>query len=229
MLISATRTVSALTLRALFYAALFVVVVIVHLSLTGILRANGLIGGVALFISGAVVLGLVLLAVNVGDWVREKRAARLEILRMRQGLPGGPCCVVWKTGDVPSEQHEDAMPWQLTGPLRARYPKLARRLGVEGVAVVEFEVGAGGVVKNAHCVYAWPSDVFFEAAREALVRVKFEPKPEMHVRFGASYRMPFVFRISGASKLADHGVRAKPLRPALTAAQAAVDKLRRTG
>jgi TonB family protein len=229
MLISATRTVSALTLRALFYAALFVVVVVVHLSLTGILRANGLIGGVSLFVSGAVVLGLVLLAVNVADWVREKRAARLEILRMRQGLPGGPCCVVWKTGDAPVEQHEDAMPWQLAGPLRARYPKLARRLGVEGVAVVEFEVGAGGVVKHPHCVYAWPSDVFFEAAREALLRVQFEPKPDMHVRFGASYRMPFVFRISGASKLADQGVRAKPLRPALTAAQAAVDKLRRTG
>jgi TonB family protein len=121
------------------------------------------------------------------------------------------------------------MPWQLTGPLRARYPKLARRLGVEGVAVVEFEVGAGGVVKSAHCVYAWPSDIFFDAAREALVRVKFEPKPDTHVRFGASYRMPFVFRISGASKLADQGVRAKQLRPALNAAQAAVEKMRRTG
>ncbi|HYD74042.1 MAG TPA: energy transducer TonB [Candidatus Binatia bacterium] len=229
MLISATRTVSTLTLRALFYALLFVVVVVVHLSLTGILRANGLVGGVALLVSGAVVLGLVLLAVNMADWAREKRAARLEILRMRQGLPGGPCCVVWKTGGDPSEQSEDAMPWQLAGPLRARYPKLARRLGVEGVAVVEFEVGAGGVVKNAHCVYAWPSDVFFDAAREALLRVKFEPKPDTHVRFGASYRMPFVFRISGASKLADQGVRAKQLRPALSAAQAAVEKLRRTG
>lgn len=228
MLISATRTVSALTLRALFYAALFVVVVVVHLSLTGILRANGLVGGVSLFLSGAVVLGVVLLTVNLADWVREKRAARLEILRMRQGLPGGPCCVVWKTGDA-SEQHDDAMPWQLAGPLRARYPKLARRLGVEGVAVVEFEVGAGGVVKNAHCVYAWPSDVFFEAAREALLRVKFEPKPDTHVRFGASYRMPFVFRISGASKLNDRGVRARQLRPALNAARDAVEKMRRTG
>lgn len=225
MLVSATRTVSALTLRAAFYAALFVVVVIVHLSLTGILRAQGWTSSVSLFASGAVVLGLVLLIVNLADWVREQRAARLEILRMRQGLPGGPCCVVWKTGD-PSEASEDAMPWQLAGPLRARYPKLARRLGVEGVAVVEFEVGAGGVVKNAHCVYAWPSDVFFDAAREALVRARFEPKPDMHVRFGAGYRMPFVFRISGASKLTDRGVRARPLRPALNAARDAVDKLR---
>jgi len=228
MLVSATRTVSALTLRALFYAGLFVVVVIVHLSLTGILRAQGWAPNFSLFASGAVVLGLVLLIVNLADLLREKRAARLEILRMRQGLPGGPCCVVWKTGDA-YEPHEDTMPWQLAGPLRARYPKLARRLGVEGVAVVDFEVGAGGVVKNAHCVYAWPSDVFFEAAREALLRSKFEPKPDMHVRFGASYRMPFVFRIAGASRLSDRGVRAKPLRPALNAAQDAVEKLRNAG
>jgi TonB family protein len=226
MLVSATRTVSALTLRAVFYATLFILVVVTHLSLTGILRAQGWNPGVSVFASGAVVLGLVLLLVNLADWVREKRAARLEILRMRQGLPGGPCCVVWKTGD-PADQSEDAMPWRLSGPLRARYPKLARRLGVEGVAVVEFEIGAGGVVKNAHCVYAWPSDVFFEAAREALMRARFEPKPDVHVRFGASYRMPFVFRISGASRSGDRGVRAKPLHPALDAARDAVDKFRR--
>lgn len=226
MLVSATRTVSALTLRAIFYAGLFVVVVVVHLSLTGILRAQGWAPSFSLFASGAVVLGLVLLLVNLADWVREKRAARLEIQRMRQGLPGGPCCVVWKTGGDASEQSEDAMPWRLTGPLRARYPKLARRLGVEGVAVVEFEVGAGGVVKNAHCVYAWPSDVFFDAAREALIRARFEPKPDVHVRFGASYRMPFVFRIAGASKLAQGGLRAEPPRPALAAAQKAFARLR---
>jgi len=228
MLISATRTISALTLRGLFYAALFVAVVILHLSLTGILRAQGWNGGFSLFASGAVVLGLVLVVVNLADWVREKRASHVEIQRMRQGLPGGPCCVVWKTGDAAGEP-EDAMPWQLAGPLRARYPKLARRLGVEGVAVVDFEVGAGGVVKNAHCVYAWPSDVFFEAAREALLRARFEPKPETHVRFGASYRMPFVFRIAGASELADVGVQARPLRPALSAARNAVEKLRSAG
>jgi TonB family protein len=227
MLVSATRTISALTIRAIFYGALFVVVVIVHLSLTGALRAQGWSGGVALFASGAVVLGLVLLLINLADGVREQRAVRLEILRMRHRLPGGPCCVVWKTGEA--QETEDAMPWQLAAPLRARYPRLARRLGVEGVAVVEFEIGAGGVVKNAHCAYAWPSDLFFDAAREALVHAKFEPKPDMHVRFGASYRMPFVFRIAGASKLADHGVRARPLRPALNAAQDAVHRLRRAG
>jgi hypothetical protein len=69
--------------------------------------------------------------------------------------------------------------------------------------------------------------VFFDAAREALLRARFEPKPDLHVRFGASYRMPFVFRIAGASTLPDHGVRARPLRPALNAARRAVEKLRR--
>jgi TonB family protein len=224
MLVSATRTVSALTLRAIFYGALFVVVVAAHLALTGALRAQGWNGGAALFASGAVVLGFVLVLVNAAEWVREKRAARLEVLRFRQGLPAGPCCVVWKTSEA--AEGGDAMPWRLAAPLRARYPKLARRLGVEGVAVVEFEIGAGGVVKHAHCVYAWPSNVFFDAAREALVRARFEPKPDMHVRFGASYRMPFVFRIAGASGLAERGQRALPLHPTLHAAQRAMEKLR---
>lgn len=225
MLVQATRTLSALTLRALFYGALFIVVVVVHLALTGALREQGWGPSASLLASGAAVLGLVLVLVNVGDWVREKRAAHREIQRMKQGLPSGPCCVVWKTAE-PAQESEEAMPWEIAGPLRARYPRLARRLGVEGVAIAEFEVGAGGVVKNIHCVYAWPSDVFFDSAREALLVAKFQPKPDTHVRFGASYRIPFVFRIAGASKLTEHGRRARTLRPTLHAAQRAVEKLR---
>ncbi len=121
------------------------------------------------------------------------------------------------------------MPWTIIGPVRARYPKLARRLGVEGVVVAEFEVGANGAAKNINCVYAWPSDVFYAAAREALEHARFVPRDDIHMRFGASYRMPFVFRISGAAKLEDRGRRARQLRPAVAAAQQAVDKLRRAG
>jgi TonB family protein len=91
------------------------------------------------------------------------------------------------------------MPWTLSAPLRARYPALARRLGVEGVAVVDFEINAQGGAKTIQCVEAWPSDVFYAAAREALERARFEPREDQHVRFGASYRMPFVFRIAGAA------------------------------
>lgn len=227
MLISATRTVSTLTMRALFYGALFVVVVLTHLALTSALRAQGWGGSASLLTSGAAVLAFVLIAVHVAEWLRERMAAHREMQRVKQRLPHGPCCVVWKNVE-PAQESEEAMPWEVVGPLRARYPKLARRLGVEGVAVADFEIGAGGVVKNVHCAYAWPSDVFFDAAREALLIAKFQPKSDQHVRFGSSYRMPFVFRIAGASKLSESGRRARTLRPTLHAAQQAVEKLRGT-
>jgi TonB family protein len=225
MLVWTTRTFSALTLRALFYGALFLVVVVVHVALTTAMRAHGWNGGASLFASGAVVLVLVLLLTNFGDWLRARRAAAREMLRVRQGLPAGPCCVVWKKAEGEAESD---MPWDLVGHLRARYPKLARRLGVEGVAVVDFEINAEGAAKNIHCVYAWPSDVFFDAAREAMAHAKFSPKPDTHPRFGASFRMPFVFRISGAARLKDSGRRARTLRPGLHAAQQAVEKLRKS-
>lgn len=228
MLVQATRTVSTWTMRALFYGGLFVVVVASHVGLTAALRAQGWAGGTSLFVSGAVVLGLVVVLVNLADWLRKMRAEWRERARIKQGLPDGPCCVVWRPGVNATDDDEAAMPWEVAGPLRARYPRLARRLGVEGVAVVDFEVGAGGRVKNVHCVYAWPSDVFYEAAREAMLRTKFEPKGDRHVRFGASYKMPFVFRISGAAKVSQSGRRARKLRPTLQAAADAVDKLRGT-
>lgn len=228
MLISATRTLSTWTTRALFYGALFIVVVMLHLGLTGALRAQGWGGSASLLTSGAAVLALVLIIVNVADWVRAKMAEHREMQRVKQRLPSGPCCVLWKNAE-PAQEAEESMPWEVAGPLRARYPKLARRLGVEGVAIAEFEIAAGGKVKNVHCVYAWPSDVFFESAREALLNTQFQPKADQHVRFGSSYRMPFVFRIDGASKIKDAGRRARKLRPTLQAAQQAVDKIRNAG
>lgn len=225
MLVWATRTVSALTLRALFYGTLFLTVVLMHVALTSALRTQGWGGGASLFTSGAAVLGLVLVLVNVADWLREKRAAAREIERMRQGLPGGPCCVVWRAAEG---EGESDMPWEVAGLLRARFPALARRLGVEGVAVVEFEISAQGTAKNVHCIYAWPSDVFFESAREALAHAQFKAKADAQVRYGTSFRMPFVFRISGAARLKDAGRRASTLRPSLQAAQQVVEKLRRS-
>lgn len=226
MLVRTTRTLSTFTLRALFFGSLFVVVVVVHMGLTGALRQMGWGGGVSLLASGAVVLGLVLMLVNVADWIRERRDAAREIQRMRQGLPGGPCCVVWRSAEG-GEHREDAMPWRLAAPMHARYPGLARRLGVEGVALVEFEVSSEGRAKNIHCVYAWPADIFYQAAHEALAHAQFEPKPDMQLRFGASYRMPFVFRIAGAARLNEPGVRARTLWTPLHAARRAAQRLRR--
>jgi TonB family protein len=233
MLIRTTRTLSTWMLRGLFYAALFAVVVIAHLAVSGVLRAQGWGGGVALLVAGAVVLVFVVVITNAAEWLRERLRERREMRRVQQRLPSGPCCVVWRTPEEKTVrellEQEDAdhsdMPWDVVGPLRARYPRLARSLGVEGVAIAEFEVGADGRAKNINCVDAWPSDVFYEAAREALLHAKFQPK-DVHVRFGASYKMPFVFRIAGASKARDTGRRAQPLHPAVVAAQQAVENLR---
>jgi len=226
MLVRATRTASALASRLIFYAALFVIVVVVHVALSGALQRMGWQPGAAQLASGAAVLALVLVLAQAGEWVREWRAARREVKRMQQRLPSGPCCVVWREADAGAGNDDQAMPWGIVGPVRARYPRLARRFGIEGVAIAEFEVTTEGRAKNIHCVDAWPSDVFFESAREALSIARFELKADIHPRFGATYRMPFVFRIAGASRLKTHGRRAKKLRPALHAARGAVDKLR---
>jgi TonB family protein len=233
MLIRTTRTLSAWAMRALFYAALFAVVVLSHLAITTLLLAQGWGGGVAMLIAGAIVLVFVIVVFSAGEWLRDRLRERQEMQRVKQRLPSGPCCVVWRAPeektvrqllDEEEGDHSD-MPWDVVGPLRARYPKLARRLGIEGVAIAEFEVGADGRAKNINCVDAWPSDVFYDAAREALMLARFQPK-DVHVRYGASYKMPFVFRISGASKARDAGRRARMLRPTLVAAQQAVENLR---
>jgi TonB family protein len=224
MLVRASRTASALISRLIFYVALFVTVAIVQMALTGALKKEGWNGGLALFVSGCVVLAMVLGGVQAGAWLAAWRAAMRERARLKQKLTDGPCCVVWRPDQF--DLGPD-IPWEIIGHIRARYPRLARRLGVEGYAIAEFEMSAGGVAKNIHVVDAWPSDVFFDAAREALLHARFEPKGDVHVRFGASYRLPFVFRINGAAKLRDRGRRARPLRPALHAAGQAVEKLRR--
>lgn len=221
MLVSATRTIWALTLRALFYGALFLAVVVAHMAFTAALRRQGWGGALSLTISGAIVLGSILLLISGADWLREQRALADERARRKQRLPDGPCCVVWREGEGESQEQ-----WELIAPLRTRFPNLPRRLGLEGVAVVDYEVSAEGRAKNIHCVHAWPSDAFYDAARAALVHARFEPKPDIHVRYGESYQMPFVFRIEGAAKLSVRARRERFLRSAWRAAALAVEKLR---
>jgi TonB family protein len=223
MLVQATRTVSALSLRAVMYVTLFLVVAIAQVAIVTALRNSGWKAGSALAVSGVVVLAIVLSALWLNGAVARYRAAWLERQRVTQGLPDGPCCLVMKSG---ANSGENDMPWEVIGPLRARYPKLARQLGVEGYALVGFEVSADGSAKNVHCIDAWPNDTFFDAATEALAHARFQHRPDQHPRFGASFRMPFVFRISGAARVKERGRRARTLRPGLVAAQQAVEKLR---
>ena len=223
MLVRATRTLSMWMLRALFYAALFLVVVVVHVALTTALRQHGWNGSLSLLASGAAVLFLVLALMHSADWLRQWLHERRELERFKSKLPAGPMCVLWK----PASDREGgvAMPWDVIGPMRARYPRLPRRLQIEGYAIAEFEVSADGRAKNIHLVDAWPSDVFFASAKEALEHARFQPSLDEHVRYGASYRMPFVFRLNGLSQLPEKGERAKTLRPVLHAAQRFVESL----
>ncbi|MES1199633.1 MAG: energy transducer TonB [Pseudomonadota bacterium] len=210
MLVSATRTVSALTLRFLFYGVLFLVVAIAQVAITTELHSAGLGGGVSLAISGSIVLVIVLSGAQVGEWLSERRAAARELERLRQGLPSGPCCVVWG-GEGGGEAA--GMPWELIGALQGQYPRLARRLGIEGLAILEFEVNSEGRAKNIHCVEAWPSPVFSDAAQQALVAARFRLRDDEPPRFGASYRMPFVFRIAGATRFKRRRAKAPQAAP----------------
>jgi TonB family protein len=223
MLVRATRTLSRWILRALFYAALFLVVVIVHLALTTALRQYGLNGSLSLLLSGAAVLMVVLLLIQAASWLRQWLHEQRELTRARLRLPVGPTCLIWQAN---SEQAQTSpMPWEVIGPMRARYPGLPRRLGIEGYAIAEFEVSAKGRAKNIHLVDAWPSDIFFTSAKEALLQARFQPSLDEHVRYGASYRMPFVFRLPGSSKLPEKDARAKTLRPILHAVQRLMENI----
>lgn len=193
MLITASRAVPRMLLWALFHGALFVLVVVVHIGLSGALGSQGVPGALAQTVSGAVVLGLVLLALSAAEWWGQQQERALEAARVRYRMPG-PCSVVWREGEG-----ENLSQWELIGPLRAHYPSLLRRLGVEGVTVIDFEVSAEGRAKNLRCLHAWPTDTFYEAARDALESARFTPQPDIHVRYGESYQLPFVFRLSRAS------------------------------
>lgn len=208
MLIWATRRLPQAVARALILVGLFVLVVVLQIAFTSGFRAAGLPPGYALGASGICVLGAVLLL----NWRYQEHARRrvlaYEAARLRQGLPDGPCCVVWRGASGAATGSLD-MPWELIDDIRIVYPRVAKALGVEGVAVIEFEVGADGAAKNLHCLDSWPSAVFYNAAAAALGEARFQLRWGAEARFGASYRMPFVFRIAGAAQIREEGRRAR--------------------
>jgi TonB family protein len=211
--VSAARSVSAFTARALFLGGLFLFVIILQGALVASLRGLGINGGPALLISGAAILPAVLAVAAVARWLSARAAAKLDAQREAAALPNGACCVIWREqGGAGAD-----FPWELQGDVQAAYPKLARRLGIEGFAVVDFEVGADGAAKNLHLVDVWPAAMFYGAATEALRQARFALRPGAAPRFGPSYRIPFVFRIRGAAKVRDKGHSA--MSPAVHAAK----------
>ncbi|MFZ4121125.1 MAG: TonB family protein [Caulobacterales bacterium] len=203
MFVWATRTVWQLALRAAFFIGLFITVIFLQVAVVTGLRGMGWSPGNALGASGVVVLSVVL-GVHFGLLFQARlKAKKLDGARLRLGLPEGACCVVWRGGPG------DNIPWDVEGQIQADYPAVAEVLKIEGFAVVDFEVGHDGRAKNLHCVDVWPAAVFYDSAADALKRANFRSSDPHGPRFGPSYRVPFVFRIKGASRQRDAGALAK--------------------
>lgn len=200
MQVAATKAISSFARTALTLAGLFLFVIVTQIAVVAALRGLNVSGGLSLLISGGVVLAIVF---GATAWMRasaKTAAEKLERERVAAGMPDAPCCVVWR-----AKPGESDFPWELEGDVRAAYPPLAQRLGVEGFAIVDFEVGADGAAKNMHCADYWPSRLFYDSAVEALRAARFRLRPGAGARFGPSYRIPFVFRIRGAARVRDKG------------------------
>lgn len=198
MRVSSTQKAFDFTVGALFLALVFVVVLILQGAVTGGLRSAGMPFGAAQFASGAIVFGTVVGGFALVTGYVALMRARAEMERARMRLPDGPCCVLWRDeeGEGAGAGAAGAPPFTPQRPLQVRFPPLARRFGIEGVAVAEFEIAADGRAQEIRCIDAWPSTVFFTAAKAALQRARFaaDVSPTGPVRL----RMPFVFRIRSA-------------------------------
>lgn len=206
MLIWATKTLPAAVGRALFLTALFAMAAVLQMLGTSLLRGAGFGPGVALLLAGGGVLSFVLAVQGLVQLGKILWQNRLDRLRRAAGLPDGPYCIVWRPK---GDQHTD-MPWEVEGVVKPIYPKLARQLGVEGLAIIDFEMTTGGKAKNLHPVDCWPAQIFYDAAAEALRRAHFNLKSGEAPRLGKFYRMPFVFRIDGVVSADRVAAPAKP-------------------
>ena len=203
MQVSTTRRAVNIAAAGVILLIVFVLVIVLHGAVTGALRNAGVPGGPALLISGAIVFGAVVGGFALYNGYLALDRARAEDERDRLQLPDGPCCIVWRGGE------EAEMPWALTAPVRVLFPKIARRFGIEGFAVVDFDITPEGRVKNIHCIDVWPSPIFYAAAKAAMKDARFAARAGVTPRFGPSYRMPFVFRIQGSARVTDRGRKAR--------------------
>jgi periplasmic protein TonB len=89
-----------------------------------------------------------------------------------------------------------------TGPV---YPPQARSQGVEGYAVVRYDVDTEGRVGNVRVVASSPQGVFDESARQAVSRWQFRPAErngQPHAVNGLESRLDFVLK--GGEAYADY-------------------------
>jgi hypothetical protein len=210
------RQLAAWSVRGLFYLGLFLLVIVGQVGITAILRQQGMGPSLSLAAAGGAVLAIVILALlsynALANWYWRRRDAQRAAL----GLPDGPVCAIWKWRP-PTE-----LPWVSLKPFHARFPPIAKSFGIEGFAIIEFEIGSDGKAKNLNAVEFWPARIFHDAAAEALTEAEFRPRQGMTPRFGESYQLGFVFRILGAARVRDPGRRARRLRPRFAQARKAL-------
>ena len=212
MQVSAARRAVNVTVAAIFLFVVFLLVIVLHGAVTGALRNAGMPGGPALLVSGVIVFATVVGGFAAYNGYLAVERTRAEDERDRLQLPDGPCCIVWR-GGVEAE-----MPWTLAAPVQVHFPKIARRFGIEGLAIVDFDITPEGRARNIHCIDVWPSPIFYAAAKAAMEDARFQVRPGASPRFGPSYRMPFVFRIQGSARVTDRGRRARSARSPKSAA-----------
>ncbi len=86
-------------------------------------------------------------------------------------------------------------PRPASGNVAPRYPRLARRRGLQGRVVLTLEVSAGGTPQKTTVAKSSGVKMLDDAAREAVSRWRFEPALEAGRAVPAKVQVPIVFRL----------------------------------
>jgi protein TonB len=77
-----------------------------------------------------------------------------------------------------------------------QYPTAARRLNLQGVAVLQFTIGAGGTIEGSRISRSSGHDLLDQAAQETLRRVgRFSPLPVELGRQQLTVEIPLAYRL----------------------------------
>ncbi|RMD68336.1 MAG: energy transducer TonB, partial [Gammaproteobacteria bacterium] len=80
---------------------------------------------------------------------------------------------------------------------KPRYPRLARRRGLEGEVLLEVKVGSAGLPLRVRVVRSSGHPVLDRAALEAVSRWRFAPARRGGIPVTATTRIPVRFRLEG--------------------------------
>ncbi|WP_299202236.1 energy transducer TonB [uncultured Amphritea sp.] len=85
----------------------------------------------------------------------------------------------------------------LTPPDQPQYPRLARKLGIEGQVILRVEIGRDGSVEGLRLEQSSGSDLLDQAARSAVQRWQFVPATQNGLAVASYVRVPIDFVLEG--------------------------------